>query len=82
MLTKTDLEQIRLLIREEIQRETRKIIQEVVPPMIQKELAPLRREIDILRKETRAGFRRIDRKINIVISGFDSEILDIRKRLN
>ncbi len=70
MLTKTDLGLIRQLIREE------------VPPMIQKELIPLRREIDSLRKEMHKEFKRVNRKINIVISGFDTEILDTKKRFN
>ncbi|HLD79708.1 MAG TPA: hypothetical protein VJA18_04050, partial [Candidatus Nanoarchaeia archaeon] len=60
MLTKTDLEQIGLLI--------------------DKRVEPLNKEVSSMRKEMRQGFKRVDRKINIVISGFDSEILDLRSR--
>ena len=78
MLTKNDLSQIRSLMQEEI----RKIIREEVPPMIQKEIDPLTRRLDSLEKKVDKGFKQVEQKINIVISGFDSEILDLKKRLN
>lgn len=73
MLTKNDLDQIRILVREEIQRELKPI---------EKRIETLEKKIDFLERKVDKGFKRVDRKINIVISGFDSEILDLRKRLN
>ncbi len=82
MLTKKDLAQIRSLVREEIQQETRKIIREEVPLMIQKETTLLKKEIDGLRKEVKKEFKWVNGRINLVISGFASDIHELRKRLN
>ena len=70
MLTKTDFSQIRKIVKEEVQQETRKIVQEETKKIVQKELKPIKADIVNIKSD-----------INVIISLFDREYLDLSKRV-
>lgn len=65
MLTKNDLSQIRGVVQEE----TRKIVQE--------EVAPIKKDIETLKKDV----KKIDKKLDKTIDFFDKESLELRTRV-
>ena len=89
MLEKSDLQQIRTVIREEIQNQTpaivrsiiqeevRPIVQEEVGPIIQEALTPLKKDIKTLKTDV----RKIKKDINTVIGFFDTKDVELEKRL-
>lgn len=65
MLTKTDLNQIRLLMREEITL------------MVKKEIIPLKKDVSGLKDEVNA----MRKDLKSIVNVFDIEILDLRTRM-
>ncbi len=78
MLTKSDFDQLRVIISEQIRAETpnivREIIQEETPKIVRvivrEEIAPLKRDVSKIKKD-----------IKIISSFFDREIIDLSKRV-
>lgn len=69
MLTKSDLDQIRGIIKEEIK----------------KEIKPLKRDIAVLKQDVKGlkrDVKTIKRDMNIIISTFDNEYMNPRQRVN
>lgn len=85
MLTKQDLSQIRIVVREEIQRETPKIVHEAIqketPPIVERiveeKLMPVKKDIHTMKND----LTKIRADINMVITFFDREFLALRARV-
>ena len=73
MLTKNDLQQLDTLITKRIHSETRKIVQEE----IQKETHPIRND----QKTMKEDISQIRKDMKTIISFFDREYLELRKRV-
>ena len=75
MLTKTDLSQIRSIVQKEtraiVQTETRAIVQKETKEIIKKELAPIKKDIKVIKDD-----------INMVIDIFDKNYLGLRARVD
>ena len=73
MLTKNDLQQLDTLITKRIHSETRKIVQEE----IQKETHPIRNDLKTMKED----ISQIRKDMKTIISFFDREYLELRKRV-
>lgn len=73
MLEKSDLHQIREIIREEV----RPIVREEVRPIVKEELVPIKKDI----KALRADVSKIKGDINMVIEVFDEKDIELEKRI-
>ncbi|QQG43911.1 MAG: hypothetical protein HYW86_03515 [Candidatus Roizmanbacteria bacterium] len=95
MLTKDDLLQIKELIVEVVQTETRRIVKEELEPFRKSEDVQFTKinerfdkidrhfkRIDSKFYKVDATFRKVGRSINIVIKGFDTTYLDLEKRVS
>lgn len=79
MLTKTDLSQIQSIVQIVVQKETRAIVQKETrnivktetKKIIRKELAPIKKDIKVIKVD-----------INMVIESFDGNYLELRARVD
>lgn len=86
MLEKSDLQQIRTVIREEISGQTpaivRKEINEQTPAIVQgivgRELAPIKKDIKTLKTDV----SKIEKDSNIIIGLFDEKDIELEKRVD
>ena len=71
MLTKTDLLQIRKVVREEIESTNRTV------KILQYEVSIIKKDVQGLKKD----MAKVKKDLNLVVSFFDHEYLDLQKRI-
>lgn len=74
MLTKDDLKEIRVLIREEV----RPIIKAEVEPVIRKVIEPLKKDIKVIKGD----ITKIRRGINMIVALFDENYISLWQRVD
>lgn len=77
MLTKNDFTQIRTIVREEIEERTPKIVQKEARQIVQEELAPVRADIKVIKKDV----VKIRSDIKTIVSFFGKEYVELRNRV-
>ncbi|MBU1126760.1 MAG: hypothetical protein ABIH88_03370 [Patescibacteria group bacterium] len=86
MLTKNDLSQIRKVVKEEVGQETKKIVQEETPKIVREivqEETPkiVKKIVQTELKPIKSDLLKIRKDINIIVSTFDREYLELRQRV-
>ena len=83
MLTKTDFSQIRKIVREEVESESKSLEEELTTEVklsrieLQKEIRPIQDKI----KNLDLGIRKIQKDLKLILNFFDKEYLGLRKRV-
>ena len=66
MLTKNDLQQIRVLVKEEVHTAIREETPRIVRPIIQEELKPVKKKLDKLHKDFHSFVDHFDKRLTKV----------------
>lgn len=77
MLTKSDLQQIRNIVKEEAKKAVIGESPQIVEKIVARELAPIKKDIQTIKTD----ITKIKKDIDVIISFFDNEYLGLRRRV-